>query len=89
MPHSLSTDLRLRVVAFIEEGHSRNEAAARFKTSVSFEELQQRFAPEFCFLDWLATLIDTDDVEGVLPYINAEHISRLRYVALFHCHGLL
>ena len=36
MPHSLSTDLRLRVVAFIEEGHSRNEAAARFKTSVSF-----------------------------------------------------
>jgi transposase len=36
MAHSLSTDLRLRVVAFVAEGHSRHEAAARFKTSVSF-----------------------------------------------------
>ena len=36
MVHSLSIDLRKRVVGFIEEGHSRNEAAARFKTSVSF-----------------------------------------------------
>jgi transposase len=36
MPHSLSTDFRLRVVGFIEEGHSRHEAAARFKTSISF-----------------------------------------------------
>jgi transposase len=36
MPHSLSTDLLLRVVTFIDEGHSRHEAAARFKMSVSF-----------------------------------------------------
>ncbi len=36
MPHSLSSDLRFRVVAFVEEGHFRNEAAARFRTSVSF-----------------------------------------------------
>lgn len=36
MPHPISIDLRLRVVEFIKEGHSRNEAAARFKTSVSF-----------------------------------------------------
>jgi transposase len=36
MPHPLSNDLRLRLVAFVESGHSRHEAAARFKTSVSF-----------------------------------------------------
>ncbi len=36
MPQPLSNDLRLRLVEFVEEGHSRNEAAARFKTSVSF-----------------------------------------------------
>ena len=36
MPHPLSIDLRQRLVAFVESGHSRNEAAARFKTSVSF-----------------------------------------------------
>ena len=28
MPHPLSNDLRERVVAFIEAGHSRHEAAA-------------------------------------------------------------
>ena len=36
MPHPLSSDLRERVVAFVEAGHSRHEAAARFGTSVSF-----------------------------------------------------
>ena len=36
MPHPLSFDLRLRLVAFVEAGHSRHEAAAHFKTSVSF-----------------------------------------------------
>ena len=36
MPHPLSNDLRERVVAFVEAGHSRHEAAARFGTSVSF-----------------------------------------------------
>ena len=36
MPHPLSSDLRERVVAFVEAGHSRNEAAARFGRSVSF-----------------------------------------------------
>ena len=36
MPHPLSIDLRTRLVAFVESGHSRHEAAARFKTSVSF-----------------------------------------------------
>ena len=36
MPHPLSIDLRSRLVAFVESGHSRHEAAARFKTSVSF-----------------------------------------------------
>lgn len=36
MPHPLSNDLRLRLVAFVESGHSRHEAAAQFKTSVSF-----------------------------------------------------
>jgi transposase len=36
MPHPLSNDLRERVVAFVEAGHSRNEAAAHFATSVSF-----------------------------------------------------
>ena len=36
MPQPLSKDLRERVVAFVEAGHSRHEAAARFATSVSF-----------------------------------------------------
>jgi len=36
MPHPLSNDLRLRLVAFVESGHSRHEAATHFKTSVSF-----------------------------------------------------
>jgi len=36
MPHPLSIDLRLRLVAFVESGYSRHEAAAHFKTSVSF-----------------------------------------------------
>ena len=36
MPHPLSNDLRERVVGFVEAGHSRHEAAARFGTSVSF-----------------------------------------------------
>lgn len=36
MPHPLSNDLRERVVAFVEAGHSRHEAAAHFGTSVSF-----------------------------------------------------
>ena len=36
MPHPLSNDLRKRLVAYVESGHSRHEAAARFKTSVSF-----------------------------------------------------
>jgi transposase len=36
MPHPLSNDLRKRVVRFVEAGHSRNEAAGHFDTSVSF-----------------------------------------------------
>ena len=36
MPHPLSNDLRERVLAYIEAGHSRHEAAAHFDTSVSF-----------------------------------------------------
>lgn len=36
MPHPLSNDLRERVVAHVEAGHSCHEAAARFDTSVSF-----------------------------------------------------
>ena len=36
MPHPLSNDLRRRVVKFVEAGHSRNEAAQHFGTSVSF-----------------------------------------------------
>jgi transposase len=36
MPHPLSNDLRRRVVRFVEAGHSRNEAAGHFDTSVSF-----------------------------------------------------
>ncbi len=36
MPHPLSNDLRERVVAFVEAGNSRNEAARHFDTSVSF-----------------------------------------------------
>lgn len=36
MPHPLSNDLRERVVAYVEAGHSRHEAAAHFATSVSF-----------------------------------------------------
>lgn len=35
MPQPLSNDLRLRLVEFVEEGHSRREAAARFKTAAS------------------------------------------------------
>ena len=35
MAHPLSNDLRLRLVDFVEEGHSRREAAARFKTAAS------------------------------------------------------
>lgn len=35
MAHPLSKDLRMRLVAFVEEGHSRREAAIRFKTAVS------------------------------------------------------
>ena len=36
MPHPLSNDLRERVVAFVEAGNSRHEAADHFGTSVSF-----------------------------------------------------
>ena len=36
MPKPYSLDLRERVVGFVEEGHSRRAAAARFKVSVSF-----------------------------------------------------
>lgn len=36
MPNPLSNDLRLRVVKFVESGHSRHEAARHFATSVSF-----------------------------------------------------
>ena len=36
MPHPLSNDLRERVVAFVDAGHSRHEAATHFGTSVSF-----------------------------------------------------
>lgn len=36
MPHTLLNDLRERVVAFVETGHSCHEAASRFGTSVSF-----------------------------------------------------
>jgi transposase len=36
MPQALSNDLRERVVAFVESGHSCNEAALHFDTSVSF-----------------------------------------------------
>ena len=36
MPHPLSNDLRSRVVAYVEAGHSCHEAAAHFATSVSF-----------------------------------------------------
>lgn len=36
MPHPLSNDLRERVVAFVEAGHSRHAAAGRFRVSVSF-----------------------------------------------------
>jgi transposase len=35
MPHPLSNDLRLRLVEYVEEGHSRREAAERFKTAAS------------------------------------------------------
>lgn len=35
MPQPLSKDLRLRLVDFVEKGHSRREAAARFKTAAS------------------------------------------------------
>ena len=36
MPKAYSRDLRERVARFVEEGHSRRAAAARFKVSVSF-----------------------------------------------------
>lgn len=36
MPHPLSNDLRDRVVAYVEAGHSCHEAAERFDTSASF-----------------------------------------------------
>lgn len=36
MPKPISIDLRERVAAFVEEGHSRRAAAAHFKVSVSF-----------------------------------------------------
>ncbi len=36
MTKALSLDLRRRVVRFVEAGHSRHEAAARFEVSVSF-----------------------------------------------------
>ena len=36
MPHPLSNDLRERVVAYVEAGHSCHEAASHFNTSVSF-----------------------------------------------------
>ena len=35
MAQPLSNDLRLRLVEFVDEGHSRREAAARFKTAAS------------------------------------------------------
>ena len=36
MPKALSNDLRLRVIRFVEAGHSCHEASRRFATSVSF-----------------------------------------------------
>lgn len=36
MPRALSQDLRERVVAFVEAGHSRRAAAAHFRVSPSF-----------------------------------------------------
>ena len=36
MPHPLSNDLRARIVAFVGDGNSCNEAARHFDTSVSF-----------------------------------------------------
>lgn len=36
MPHPMSNDLRERVVAFVEAGHSRRAAAAHFRVSPSF-----------------------------------------------------
>lgn len=36
MTKALSLDLRRRVVRFVDSGHSRHEAAARFEVSVSF-----------------------------------------------------
>ena len=36
MPKAYSLDLRERVVAYVEGGHSRHAAAARFDVSVSF-----------------------------------------------------
>ena len=36
MPKPLSNDLRERVVAFVEAGHSRRAAAAHFRVSASF-----------------------------------------------------
>lgn len=36
MPHPLTNDLRERLVAFVQSGHSCHEVAAWFDTSVSF-----------------------------------------------------
>jgi hypothetical protein len=36
MPKPISIDLRKRVAAFVEEGHSRRAATVHFKVSVSF-----------------------------------------------------
>jgi transposase len=35
MPQPLSNDLRLRLVEYVEEGHSRRAAAERLKTAAS------------------------------------------------------
>ena len=42
MPKSYSLDLRERVVRFVEAGHSRRAAAARFEVSVSFAVILMR-----------------------------------------------
>lgn len=44
MAHSYSSDLRDRIVDYVERGHSRREAARRFGVSASFAvKLLQRF----------------------------------------------
>ena len=43
MTHSYSLDLRMRVVSFVEAGHSRRAAARHFRVSDSFAiKLMQR-----------------------------------------------